>query len=268
MPYQPGTGYGGSWSRRTQTIQSQPLQAEIDPEHLTPTDNPEYSGLRPMWVNTAPAPVLQTDAMGVQVTTAQGGIGPVDQTPIDHAYGMGTGPGLDTLQSQDYRSRWHGDDQGAYAAHRWNPMMDRDDRPGSPHADFIPHDQTGGDSPQTLQLERTGPGQPNDPNARAGRAFRRWRDRYIDMHRFDPAMRPITPRFARGAQPQPAVPDGTQITSPYATSVTQHLGVIDTFVGPLVRRQPGPWDEGMATDGTAQTMRGALDNYGLTKWGL
>jgi hypothetical protein len=81
-------------------------------------------------------------------------------------------------------------------------------------------------------------------------------------------MRPVTPRYARGAQAQPAVPDGSQITSPYATSVTQHLGPTDTFVGPLIRRQPGAWDEGMATDGTAQTMSGAVDDYGLTKWGL
>ena len=268
MPYQPGTGYHGAWARRTQTIQEQPLQAAIDPEHLTPTDNPEYSGLRPMWVNTAPAPVLPTDAVGVQITTMHGGIGPVDKTPLDHGYGMGSGPGLDTLASQDYRSAWHSDDQGSNAALRWNPMMDRDDRPGSPHADFIPHDPAGGDSPQTLQLERTGPGQPNDPNARAGRAFRRWRDRYLEMHRFRTEMRPLTPRYARGAQPQPAVPDGTQITSPYATAVTQHLGVIDNFVAPMMRRTPGPWDESMTTDGTSQTIAGASNNYGLTSWGL
>ena len=268
MAYQPGTGFSGAWSRRTQVIPETQLQAAIDPEHLTPTDNPEYSGLRPMWVNTAPAPVLSPDAVGVQVVTMHGGIGPVDNTPQDHSYGMGSGPGLDTLQSQDYRSRWHGDDQGANAALRYVPMQDRDDQPGSPHADFIAHDPAGGDSPQTLQLERTGPGQPNDPNARAGKAFRRWRDRYIDMHRFDPAMRPITPKYARGAQAQPAVPDGTQITSPYATAVTQRLGVSDRFVAPLIRRQPGPWDENLASDGTSQTIRGALDNYGLTQWGL
>ena len=268
MGYQPGTGFRGSWNRRTQTVQDQPLAAPIDPEHLTPTDNPEYSGLRPMWANTAPAPVLPLDAVDAQITTMHGGVGPVDKTPQDHSYGMGTGPGLDTLQAQDYRMAWHGDDQGANAALRYQSMVDRDDRPGSPHADFIPHDGPTGDSPQTLQLERTGPGQPNDPNARAGKAFRRWRDRYIDMHRFSPAMRPLTPKYARGAQPQPAVPDGTQITSPYATSVTQHLGVVDTFVAPLIRRQPGPWDEGLASDGTGESMTGALNSYGLTTYGL
>ena len=269
MAYQPGKGYSGAWVRRSQTFAAAALAAPIDPEHLNPTANPEFAtGQRPAWVNTAPAPVLPGELIDPQLTTMQGGIGPLDNTPRDHAYGMGTGPGLDTLAAQDYRMAWHGDDQGANAALRYLPMVDRDDEPGSPHADFIPHDPFGGDSPQTLQLERTGPGQPNDPNARSGKAFRRWRDRRLDLHRFSPSMRPLTPRYARGAQPQPAVPDGSQITSPYATAVTQKLGPIDKFVAPLVRRQPGPWDEGMATDGTGQTMLGAVDNYGLTKWGL
>jgi hypothetical protein len=268
MAYQPGTGFSGAWARRTQVDLASPLANPLDPEHLNPTDNPEYTQMRPLWANSAPAPVLPAEMIDPQITTMAGGIGPVDRTPIDHAYGMGTGPGLSTLQSQDYRSAWHMDDQGANAALRYQPMVDRDDRPGSPHADFIQHDPFGGDSPQTLQLERTGPGQPNDPNARAGKAFRRWRDRYMDPHRWSPEMRPLVPRYARGAQAQPAVPDGNQMTSPYATAVTEKLGVIDKFVAPLVRRQPGPWDEGLASDATGDTIVGALDNYGLTKWGL
>src|SRR5512138_136442 len=119
MAYQPGRSYAGAWARRTQTATSSPLAQPIDPEHLTPTANPEFStGQRPAWVSTAPAPVLPAEMIDTQVTTMQGGVGPVDRTPADHNYGMGMGPGLDTLTAQDYRMAWHGDDQGANAALR------------------------------------------------------------------------------------------------------------------------------------------------------
>jgi len=267
MAYTPK--YSGSWTRRIQVDMNAPLKNDVDPEHLNPTAAPEFApGETPSWANTAPAPDLPDEVLDQQLQPLAIGYGPVDRTPIDHAYGMGTGPGLDTLTAQDYRMAWHMDDQGSVAAHQWNPMMDRDDRPGSPHVDFIPHVDEAGDSPHTLQLERTGYGQPNDPNVRLGRWFRRWRDREFDDHRYVPAMRPVVPRYARGAQAQPAVPDGSQITGPYPTAVTERLGPQDRFVGPLIRRQPGPWDESLATDGTAGTMTGAVDNYGLTRWGL
>jgi hypothetical protein len=267
MAYQ--SKYAGAWNRRTQVDTVVVTQAPIDPEHLTPTDNVEFSlGQTPAWANTAPAPDVPDAVLDQQLQPLAAGFGPVDHTPIDHAYGMGTGPGLSTLEAQDYRMAWHMQDDGSVAAHQWNPMQDRDDRPGSPHVDFWPHAVGDGESPQTLQLERTGYGQPNDPEAPLGRWFRRWRDREMDMHRFDPSMRPVAPKYARPTPVQPAAQDGSQIAGPFPTAVSVHLGPQDTFVPALVRRVPGPWDEALSSDGTAETMAGAAGQYGLTTWGL
>jgi hypothetical protein len=264
----PNARISGSWSRRTIDVINTPLTSDRDPEHLNPTPTPEFAHESPAWQDSTGAPGLPVSVLDEQLVCMYGAGGPVDNTPIDHAYGMGTGPGLSTLEAQDYRMAWHMTDDGAVAAHQWVPMMERDDRPGSPGAAFIPHVPGDGDSPQTLQLERTGVGQPNDPEARPGKRFARWRDRYIDMHRWTVETRPLTPKYARGAQEQPAVPAGTQINSPYATSVTQHLGPKDTFVPQFVRRAPGAWDESLATDGAGSSIAGAVDNYGLGRWGL
>jgi hypothetical protein len=255
------------WARHNQVDPTVALKPGPDPEHLQPTDNPNYVHMTPLWAASAPTAVLPLEFTDLPNPELATGIGPVDQTPMDHAYGVGVGPGLTTLQSQDRMGVWHSTDTGAVAVHEYvHPIM----RDGQPHVAIIPDEVGAGDSPSTLQLERTGVGQPNDPEARRAARIKRWYDRYIDMHRFEPAMGPVTPKYARPNQPQPGDGiTGTQYDSPFDTSVT-YLGskANDRFVAPLVRRAPGPWDMGLADDGTAQTIIGAASDYGLPQWGL
>lgn len=259
--------YAGAWSRRTQTDRDAPLVPPLDPEHSAPTDQQHFA-MAPVWAANAPAPdlpgdVVGNEALGVGMPT---GWGPIDHTPEGGDFGVGVGPGLSVLESMDVMREVHSADYGAVAAHRWMHVSDTD---GRNHLDVLVDPGTqDGDSPQTLDLERTGYGRPNDPGARRGRWFKRWNDRKIDMHRWDPAMRPQVPRYAQPVQPQAPVMEGNQYTGPFATSPAGRLGVTDSFVGPVQRRRPGNWDESMSTDGTSAALGGAPANYGLTSFGL
>jgi hypothetical protein len=257
----------GAWSRRYRQDPQAPLQQQIDPEHLNPTDNPEFVQTPPAWMNSAPAPQLPGDMLPGAEPGLATGIGPVDHTPLDPSYGVGPGPGLTTLESQDVRGIWHSDDQGAYAARAYITPIAVD---GAYHLEVSYDQQPGGDSPQTLQLDRTGIGQPNDPEATArgpAKRWKRWRDRYIDMHRFPVQMRPAESRYARPNPTSPPVNNGGPTDSPYDNSVGWLAGPADRFVAPLVRRTPGAWDETLATDGTNQTIMGSVNAYGLPSWG-
>lgn len=270
--------YSGAWTRRTQTDRQAPLAPPLDPEHTTPTATPEYVDMAPMWVSNVAAPDLPAEMMPDPTPMMPTGWGPVDHTPVDHNFGMGVGAGLSTLEAQDLRGVWHQVDMGAPAAKEWQPAINRD---GQPRLEIQYGQQLSGDSPQTLQLERTGIGQPNDPEATARRPSdrqKRWWDRYQGRKTHDPgaigpstwdaAYRPQATRNAYSAPPQPPVAGGTQLDSPYATSVTDQPWTQDRFVGGQVRRIPGAWDESMTTDGTVATMAGAPNDYGLPAWGL
>jgi hypothetical protein len=258
----------GGWARRTQVDTAAPLKPPVDPEHIAPTATPEYQDMSPLWVNSAPAPLLPVEFEPQATPGLPTGLGPVDHTPVSHDYGVGVGPGLTVLESQDQMGLWHQDDQGAVAEHAWVAAVQRD---GQPHLEVSYDQQLSGDSPQTLQLERSGIGQPNDPEATLrgpARRFKRWYDRYIDMHRYPTDRRPLTPKHAYMAPPQPAVPNGTQNDSPWPTSVTFRTNPQDRYVVPVMRRTPGSWDADATTDGTASALAGASTSYGLTSYGL
>lgn len=254
--------YSGAWSRRTQADTVAPLKPGIDPEHLDPTDNPEWVNQPPGWVSTVDSPILPDEMYPMADPPMPTGEGPIDYAPQDHSYGMGFGPGLSVMEAQDLRSYWHSQDDGSYAAGAWQAMVDRD---GQPHLEVTEDGMPGGDSPQTLQYERTGVGQPNDPDARVGKRFKRWYDRYIDYHRYDTDRRPLTPVQAYTAQPQPPVPNGTQLDSPYHTAATGYWGPPDRFVAPQMRRVPGDWAEPITTDATDSP---SPVGFGLTQYGL
>ncbi len=270
MAYSGGGTYVGSWARRTQQDRDAPLKPPLDPEHAQPTDQQYLGGMNPTWVSNSVAPGLPVDMIGPDQTMGMPtGLGPVDMTPEDHLLGVGVGPGLDTLQSMDKMGPYHELDFGAGAAHRWQHMTDRDGT--GPHLEVMQDPIGAGASPQTLLLEESGVGVVSDGgNSRRGRWFKRWWDRPIDMHRFDPAMRPAIPRYAIPVQPQAAVAGGNQYNGEYATyaGTNPRLGVSDRFVTPLVRRIPGPWDAPLASDGTNDTVAGTADQYGLTRFGL
>jgi hypothetical protein len=240
-----------------------PIKPAIDPEHLAPTATPEFVNMAPIWQGFAMPEVPQEYESGEHPSPVGGG-GPVDMTPDSPEFGVGGGPGLTTIESQQVRTGLMSLDYGAVAARTTEPLTDRHDGSG-PHADFYTDESAAFDSPQTLQLKRTGVGQPNDPYARTASRFWRWWDRTIDFHRYDVVYRPMVARTAYTAQAQPAVPDGTQYDSPYATAATVYSGPQDRFVVQEVRRIPTPFDQNAAIDPTQ-----AVDSsvYGLQVWGL
>lgn len=259
--------YTDAWTRRAQAKPQTPLVSERDPQHLEADPGQEFVGRPPTWQADVMSPSLPFDMIdqGGGSGDMPTGIGPLDQTPQDHLWGMGGGHGEATLQAQDRRSEWHGRDAGAVAAGSWHPLTDRD---GSPEVAWVDHVPGDGESPRTTQMQRTGVGIPHDPNAAPGRRLQRWWYRYHEMHRWDSQPGVTGDRYARPT-PGRAPVDGSSIM-PHSGNIVVDRGAAppDRFVGQLVRREPGRWDEPLSTDATASTMVGATDNYGLGSWGL
>lgn len=253
----------GGWERRNTVGVTVPLVPGLDPEHATPTDNPEFVQSAPTWQSTVNQPFLPeelfADPRPAELATGYG----TDETPEDHSYGMGIGPGLTTLESQDRSGMWHEQDHGTVFAETWTPMIDRD---GAPHLAIIPDPIGEGDSPATVDLQRTGVGAPSDGGlSRRAKRQKRWYDRYIDRHMWGVEQSPYAPKSARQVPSRGAVPAGGPGVSPFPNNAAFDVGSPDRFVAPLVRRIPGAWDETLATDGSAQV--GDVGNaYGLTKF--
>jgi hypothetical protein len=248
------------WGQKaTSPAPSVGLVPGIDPEHLNPTDQ-QYVDMNPLWSGFA-QPSMPDDLVGDLGGGPIGGGGPLDYTPDSPDFGVGGGPGLTTEESQQIRGALMSADFGASAARLYQATTDRYDGTG-PHVEIIP-DENGAapDSPATLQYQRTGVGQPNDPYARAASRIKRWWDRHIDRHTWDVTMRPSQVVNAYTAQPQPPVPGGTQYDSPYATSATNWMGTPDRFVDAQMRRVPD-LDPNYVGDGVN------LNPYALSSWGL
>lgn len=262
--------YSGSWASRSEQIPDVPLKPPVDPQHLTPDATPEFTGMTPLWVNSAGAPLLPDEiAAATRNGALPSGIGPVDDTPQSHFYGYGTGPGLTTQESQEIMGPWHENDQGSVAAHAYVAMPDRDDVEGSPSAMIITDVAGNGASPETLRFQETGVGAPYDKGlSRLGRWQKRYRQRIIDMHRYAVDQRPLVPQVATIARPQPVMAGPTQIDSPFDTSVTYQAGTSDRFVQQVVRRQPRNWADPLSTDGTRDEASAASQSYGLRTYGL
>lgn len=258
----------GTWARRYTAPTQVPVQSPLDPEHLNPTRDVDQPGgkLAP-WQSTVAAPDLPAQLLpgsfGHQLDT---GLGPVDHTPDDPNYGVGSLPGVTQDEAQDTVLPWHTEDYGAVAAQQWVATVDRD---GQPRLEVMHNEPGHGDSPGQVVHESTGVGAVTDQgNSRRGRREKRWYDRYIDFHRWDVSMGPSGTQYARGPSARTAVSSGGPNVSPYGNSVAYSAGPADRFVAPLERRVPGAWDAPLNTDGIQQTVAGATTQYGLTQWGL
>jgi hypothetical protein len=260
--------YSG-WGRRTEQESEAPLKPGTDTQHVYPDPTPEWeAGIPPLWVNSAGAPLLPDEVIAAQRARVPATGLDLDQTPVSHFYGRGTGPGLTTQESQDVMGPWHNDDTGVVAYEASVPMVDRDARPGSPHVDFIDYGARGGASPETLRFKEEGIEGPYDGGvSRVGRRMQRWRDRYIDRHTYETERRPVAPKTAYRTQAQPSPDNPTQLDSPWPTSATYYAGPMDKFVPQVVRRLPRPYGEPLATDGGYQASE-AYQNYGLRTYGL
>ena len=257
----------GAWARRTVTPPVVPVHPEIDPQHSTPDANPEFVAQPPTWINSTPMPGLPGEIL-TQPGYPQGLIapgGPVNRTPLDHDFGPGAGAGITQQQAQELRGYWQGMDLGVIAHESDVPVKETENMYGLAEVD----DMIGnGDSPQTLEYERTGVGRPNDPDARRGKRQKRWSERYIDMHRWEVHPPPYDPQYA---VPQPAIaadPNGNQYTRPFANNAAGPLGTVDSFVQQQIRRAPEGFGDAYAQDGTPQNIVGSVNAFGLPAWGL
>jgi hypothetical protein len=255
-----------AWSKRSEAPTAAALQQPLDSQHLNPTADLRFpDGQLPEWAASVYAPILPADYTGEAFATpvAVGG-GPIDYTPLDHADGGGgVGHAQSTLEAQDQRGFWHSEDDGAVAARAWESFSEYPLDMNIGHAFLQPNAGGHGDSPSTLQLQRTGVDQPNDPYARSGeRWLKRWVDFKIDMHRWAVELRPLISKNAFTARLVPPSPVGGQYTSPFEAN-GPFEATPDRFVVPQDRRVPVPWDQTMTIDGVAP-----VADFNLGTWGL
>lgn len=261
--------YSGAWRRRTAerhggaTVQPPPMHAGLDPEHLHPTPEPEPGPIP--WVSTVPGDPVPAEALGGPPGLPDpSGIGPVADDDGAH---LGVLPGLSLAEAQAARGAAHMTDDGSVAVTGWTHSPDVD---GTPHLDEVRYAYGDGDSPETLRLQRTGVESPLDPGARRGKRVRRWWDRYIDMHRYQPEFPPKLVRNARPAATAYPPPEPTQRDSqlPTIQAAIDAVTSPDRFVAPMLRRTPRDWQETDTTDGTPVVPVNAPSAFGLTTWGI
>jgi hypothetical protein len=256
----------GLWAARNVTATPAPLVPPVDPEHLTPSQNIEYVTEPPPWEASVTMPGLPSELVDLneQGIPIAPGAGPIDQTPLDHDYGIARAPGLTELESQDRARPWQEDDQGGPDRVLWHAQTDRD---GTYQTIDLSGNVPDGASPMTVDLQIQGRGAASDPEATVkvlSRWARRFINRHFDDHRYNSEPNAVRPRFARPVPGSQAPAQASPLVSPFGNSVIYAAGPQDTFVQQQVRRQPEDWTANQATDGTEMNMP---NQYGLTVWG-
>lgn len=251
--------YAGAWKKATQQpVKRAPLVPGIDPDHITPENEQD-----PNYVDTTGGPGLPTDVEGGQFE--QDPRVPVlylDQTPVDHEWGVGDLPGVTQAEARRIGTAMRELDFGAVAANEYeNPGR----REGTYEVLRVQNGDNDGASPETVAIRwDTGVGSPYDLDARSNIRITRWRDRFIDMHWWATEWRALPDTHAKLAPELPYVANRT------ATTVSPYEGNLITdpmnWQTPQERRGTRDWDESMTTDGTGQPLAGQA--YGLTTWGL
>jgi hypothetical protein len=174
--------------------------------------------------------------------------------------GTGRRPAVPTLAAQDERTDAHARDLGSVDARRIQPAASRD---GSWHVAVIDDVPGEGNSPDYARHAESGVGAVRDPHARIGRRIVRWRDRWIDMHRWEPEGRPHVVRTAYHAADVPGGADlGPRVSPEPLYARAGQVVPDDRMVWPVERRSPRPWDEVGLLDGVSS------GDGGLTVWGL
>jgi hypothetical protein len=258
--------YTGAWKRAVVGVPKVPLKPGADPAHA---GNDTHTAADPSqgvayWQQDTMVPAIPADWLGDQYTQLPTIHGVYDSTPQDHGHGLGVGHGESVAAVQAERVDWHGEELGATETRRYQPMNTRE---GTNNVVMVDDNANAGNSPGYPQTRYDrGVGVGSDPGARVGRRLFRWRDRTIDMHRWDPEGRAARARFAYSAPVQPAMPNGNQYVSEYPTQARfgEHgIGTPDQFVTPVERRSPREWGEMQTTDGYT-----AATDFGLRSWGL
>lgn len=255
--------YTGAWKKRAVARTAAPLVGQRDPEHERPTDN-----LAPVdWRSSVIAPDLPPGQLGDQMLQLPTIHGLADATPRSghEGDGYGHGHGDTTRRAQADAHDVHARDLGAVDARKWVPVAARD---GKWTAALVDGQRWQGNSPETTSaIADTGAESALDPWARVPRRVVRWRDRKIDMHRWDAQERAALTKQAYTAPPSPGSLGARMSRAPlYAQAGQDGIGTPDQFVAPVLPRSPRPWSESMTTDGAEQP--GAATDFGLGAWGL
>jgi hypothetical protein len=264
-----GKAYTGAWARRAEVMQTRPaLWGGPDPQHSRPDPHPGTSreSFDTTGARLAVTPEGLTSPPNLPILDGSGGQWLVlDQEPLDHSYGIGSGAGLPLRVSMAQNAAGHAQDRGARAGRRYAApaRQDGDVTVGLYQEPVYP---VGSPGSVVYQQEADPTTSPNASIRGPGKKVRRtwhrtfWREGWVTDHR------PTYTTTAFTAPPAAAVPNGSQYTSPYATAAAVTVRNV-TAVMPQLRRNPRPWDEDFTTDGSAQEGAGA-GSFGFFSGGL
>jgi hypothetical protein len=246
------------WKRAQQTQKDPALHNPIDPNHENPHNEEQI-----FWADTSgsapgmPAAV-EGDQYNIGTPLTPGAY--VDNTPLGGDFGMPAFPGFTIAEGQAARAVAHAQDFGSVAARKYVTPTDR----GDLTVEMVEAPDYQGDNPEQNKIRYvTGVGTEYDGgNSRHNRRQKRWLERFIDHHWWTVEMQPSYVRQATPAVTKPVAAQRNQSLSPFSAGQIQYQG--DSFLNPMERRTPEPWDTALIESGTP--MPG--DDFGLGSWGL
>lgn len=250
--------FSDGWKRAQQQTREPALHNPLDPSHERPQTQEQI-----WWADTSgAAPGMPSAVEGEQreIGTPPAH-GYIDMTPQGGDQGMPAFPGVTLAEGQEIRGIVHNQDFGAVAARKYvsPPNRDGDLNVGMVEAP----DYEGNPAEQNSIRYVTGVGAQYDGgNSRHNVRQKRWRDRLIDFHWWQVEMNPSYVRQATPAVTKPMVTNGrTQAMSPFSAGEIEYTG--DSFLAPMQRRTPEPWDNDLVQSGTPDG-----SDFGLGSWGL
>jgi hypothetical protein len=248
--------FSGGWKRATQTQREPMLHNPLDAGHLTPIDEEQI-----WWEDTSDAPALPGDVIDEQQVISPGPAkGYVDLTPQGGDFGMPAFPGFTIEEGQAVRGVAHSQDFGSVAARKYSSPKNRD---GDYKVDDYGLGDVRGTSDEQNDIRwNTGVDAASDPGANHHRTIRRWRDRRIDYHWWDVTPSPSYVRNSGMPNTKPQLTNGNQSISPFAAGDIYYQG--DSFLVPMERRTPEPWDTAMIEEGSPTPG----EDFALGTWGL
>lgn len=180
----------------------------------------------------------------------------IDQTPQDHADGLGIGGGLSTEQSMAANAAAHKVDRGATAARRFLAPEAED---GTYRADLEAQPEFQAGQPADLRFKMQSDPEIS-PNARMGNRVVRVLNRVYKTMRWESDHRPLYVTNAYSGGDQAPVAGGANAVSPYSSLARL---VRNTPADPQLRRTPPSWD-----DSQMVAPVDAAPDYGFASWSL
>lgn len=254
----------GNWFVNAQPGKVVPLHGQRDPQHAHPDDAPLEIGRSDLDRDGPPAPDLPAYLLSPPDAPLGNGY-TLDYTPYDHGDGLGTNPAqpreVSQVQAESFRSEDTGTPDYIRYTHAPN-ILSGDPRDQPYQLAMVTNTPLDGEPVGQVDMQRAGVGAPHDHGlSRLSRRQKRWRDRYIEYHRFEPVMQPNRTKTAKTGMVTRPVPGGSSNSAPAPSvngvATTPHPG----WAQPALRRSPEPWQSP-----TDPSLTGGA--YGLTGWGL